>query len=203
MTSPKTLFAGLGALVLLTGAAIAQTNDAPTATPAKEGTTASAKPSKYDKKFMTTVAQGSMAEVKLGKLALEKATSPDVKQVAQTIVDDHTKANASLMEVAQSERVALPKEIDRTHQEAYAHLEKLSGAAFDKAYIAGQVKDHHMTVALFKKHEATKNGPLKDFITEYLPKIEEHTKMLDDVQAGKAPAMSGMGQTGSNATGTM
>jgi putative membrane protein len=151
---------------------------------------------------MKTVAQGSMAEVKLGKLALQKASSADVKNVAQTIVTDHSKANASLMQVAKKDHYALPKDIDAQHKAAYAKLSRLSGAAFDKAYIAGQVKDHDKTVALFKKQmQVTQEPNLKTFETDYLPKIQQHTDMLHQIQqgGGKGTMKGGAGSMGGGA----
>ncbi|MBV9851757.1 MAG: DUF4142 domain-containing protein [Armatimonadetes bacterium] len=72
--------------------------------------------SSMDRRFMTTLAQGSMAEVKLGKLALQKTHNAQVRQVANTIVTDHSKANASLKQVAGQEGVRLPKDTDPAHR---------------------------------------------------------------------------------------
>ena len=40
-----------------------------------------------DKKFVMDAAEGGMAEVELGKLATEKASSPDVKQFGQRMAE--------------------------------------------------------------------------------------------------------------------
>ena len=61
-----------------------------------------------DKKFVLDAAKGGMAEVELGKLATEKAASDDVKKFGQRMVDDHTKANDQLKQVAQQEGIQLP-----------------------------------------------------------------------------------------------
>ena len=44
-------------------------------------------------KFVGEAAEGGMAEVEFGKLATEKAASPQVKQFGQRMIDDHSKAN--------------------------------------------------------------------------------------------------------------
>lgn len=48
--------------------------------------------SKRDTKFVKCAVEGSMMEVKLGQLALQNGSSPEVKKLAQQMVDDHTKA---------------------------------------------------------------------------------------------------------------
>ena len=164
------------------------------------GTTgASSHASGTDRRFMTTLAQGSMAEVKLGKLALTKSHTAQVRQVATTIVQDHTKANASLKQVATSEDVTLPADTDAKHKAAYAKLSGLSSAAFDQAYIANQVNDHDNTVNLINhEDESTHNAPLMKFLAVTFPKIKMHTKMLHQIQASMSGgAKSGM-KTGMN-----
>src|SRR4051812_49619891 len=84
-----------------------------------------------DSKFITEAAMGGMAEVKLGQLAVDKATSADVKQFAQRMVDDHSKANQELTELASSKSVTLPSDIGPKNQASMEKLSKLSGADFD------------------------------------------------------------------------
>ena len=61
-----------------------------------------------DRKFIMEAAHGGMMEVKLGQLAVDKATNADVKQFGQRMVDDHSKANSELMELASQKGITLP-----------------------------------------------------------------------------------------------
>jgi putative membrane protein len=61
-----------------------------------------------DRKFVMEAAQGGMEEVSLGHMAVDKATNPDVKQFAQRMIDDHSKANSELMALASQKGVNLP-----------------------------------------------------------------------------------------------
>src|SRR5947207_6021215 len=49
--------------------------------------------SSKDYKFASKAALGGMAEVELGQLAKQKANNPQVKNFADKMVTDHTKAN--------------------------------------------------------------------------------------------------------------
>jgi len=100
--------------------------------------------------FVTMAASAGMAEVKLGQLAAEHASSDDVKKFGQHMVDDHTKANKELMSIVEKKNITVSKELDKKHQAAMDELSKLKGAEFDRAYMAQMVKDHQEAVKLFE-----------------------------------------------------
>jgi predicted outer membrane protein len=89
-----------------------------------------------DEKAVKDMAMADMAEVAPGKLAVSKAQSAEVKAYAQQMIDDHTQALTKVQSVAQAKGVTLPTDVDAKHKAEAAKLEKLSGDAFDKAYLA-------------------------------------------------------------------
>jgi putative membrane protein len=62
----------------------------------------------HDTAFAMAAARGGIAEVETGKLAADKAISPDVKAFGQQMVDDHGKANEQLKSVAEKQNLTLP-----------------------------------------------------------------------------------------------
>jgi putative membrane protein len=108
-----------------------------------------------DRNFVKKAAQGGVTEVTLGKLALNRAQSADVKQFGRRMVTDHSAANAKLAQVARIKGIALPKSPDKEQKGVINRLSRLSGAAFDRAYMQDMVKDHTKDVAEFQK-ESTK-----------------------------------------------
>jgi putative membrane protein len=132
-----------------------------------------------DKDFMTEAAAGGMAEVELGKLASTKAQNADVKKFAQMMVADHTKANTELKTLAGGKGATLPTELDAAHKSTMTELQGLSGAAFDKAYIAGQLADHEKTVKLFQTEaQSGTDADIKAFATKNLPTLQSHLEMV-------------------------
>jgi putative membrane protein len=137
-----------------------------------------------DRAFVREAAIGGMAEVDLGQLAASKAESPDVKQFGQRMVDDHGKANDELKSWASQKNVTLPTELDAKHKAEHAKLEKLSGAAFDRAYMASMVADHNKDVAAFTRESKTaKDADLKAWAAKTLPTLQEHQKMAKTINA--------------------
>lgn len=135
-----------------------------------------------DKKFVKDAALGGMAEVELGKLATQKAASDAVKQFGQKMVDDHTKANEQLKEVAGKENITIPDSLDSKHQSRIEKLSKLTGPNFDKAYIKDQVKDHKQDVSEFKSEADNGSDPnIKQFASNTLPILEQHLTLAKDL----------------------
>lgn len=138
-----------------------------------------------DKKFVMDAADGGMAEVELGKLAVSKASDQKVKDFGQKMVDDHSKANDELKSVASSKGITLPTTVSAKHKATMDRLSALSGPAFDKAYVADMVKDHKKDVAEFQKESNSgKDSDVKGFATKTLPTLQQHEKLIMDIQAG-------------------
>jgi putative membrane protein len=137
-----------------------------------------------DKAFMKKAAQGGLEEVEIGKMVASKAQNNDVKQFAQRMVDDHTKANDRLKSVAQQKGVTLPTTMDAQGQALKARLEKLSGDQLDKAYMKAMVQDHTKDVQEFKtKSQMAKDPDVKSFASSTLPTLESHLQQAKQVAA--------------------
>jgi putative membrane protein len=135
-----------------------------------------------DKKFVKDAAIGGLTEVELGKLAVQKASSEDVKKFGQKMVDDHSKANDQLKEVAGKQNIAIPEALDSKHQGRVDKLAKLSGPDFDKAYIKDQLKDHQQDVSAFQSEAQSGTDPnIKQFAAQTLPTLQEHLSMVKDL----------------------
>lgn len=143
-----------------------------------------------DTAFAMKAAQGGMAEVKMGKLAADKASNPDVKAFGQQMVDDHTKANDQLKSVAQEEGMTLPTDVNAKQQAMHDKLSKLSGTEFDKAYVKDMMMDHQMDVKEFTKESTSgKNPKIKSFAAETLPVVQGHLDKLKGI-SGKMSGSS-------------
>jgi putative membrane protein len=151
-----------------------------------------------DKDFMTEAAVGGMAEVELGKLASTKAQNADVKKFAQMMVTDHTKANGELKTLATGKSATLPTELDAMHKSTMTELQGLSGADFDKAYVASQLADHEKTVKLFQtQSQSGTDADVKAFAAKNLPTLQAHLEMVRNLNNKMTSGNAG-GNTNSN-----
>jgi len=151
-----------------------------------------------DRKFMEKAAQGGMAEVKLGQLAAQKASSDQVKQFGQKMVDDHGKADDQLKQLASTKGVTLPTDLDKSTQKEYDKLSKMSGADFDREYMKHMVSDHKKDVSEFKSEaNKAKDADLKQFASSTLPTLQEHLTLAQSAE--QAAKNEGKTQTSSRA----
>ena len=145
--------------------------------------------SAVDKKFMTEAAQGGLAEVQLGQLASQRATSDAVKQFGQRMVQDHTQANTQLKQLASQKGVTLPTTIGSENQKVKQQLSKLSKTRFDKAYTNDMVKDHEKDVSLFQSEAQGGQDPdVKAFAAQTLPTLQEHLQMAKSIANPTTPS---------------
>ena len=119
----------------------------------------------------------------------------EVKQFGQRMVDDHSKANEKLKQVASDEGVTVPDKLSAKDAATKARLEKLSGKAFDRAYMHDMVLDHTKDVSEFRMESKNAKDPaVKNFATETLPTLESHLKDAKSI-APKAPKTASSGGT--------
>ena len=145
-----------------------------------------------DIEFMLDVAKGGMAEVELAKLATERAKSDEVKKFAQRMVDDHTKAGDQLKSIAESKGIKLPVEMDAKDRALMNRLQKLNGAAFDRAYMQAMVSDHVKDVSEFKKEaNAGRDQQFKSFASSTLPTLEEHLQQARQARQAATSTAAG------------
>ena len=101
------------------------------------------------------------------------------------MVDDHSKANEELKQLASSKNVNLPNEVSAKDKMTKERLSKLSGESFDRAYMQDMVKDHKKDVADFSRESNSAKDPdVKQFASKTLPTLKDHLKEAE----GIAPA---------------
>ena len=177
--------------LLALGAAAQSSNQSETSTKASSSKTKASNSSTSkgqaqldaaDRDFVKKAAQGNLAEVELGKLATEKASSDEVKKFGQRMVDDHSKANDQLKQVASEAGVTVPDKLSPKDQATKDRLSKLSGEQFDAAYMRDMVKDHTKDVAEFRREsQSAKNDEVKNFAAQTLPTLQDHLQQAKSI----------------------
>jgi putative membrane protein len=191
----KKAVAAAGALLLCGSMGLAQVNRPaegqagqtpgqtdPNTNPQMNGMQQAGQPSPLDRMFVTKAMQGSMAEVQLGQLTLQKSNNDQVKQFAQRMIDDHTKLNDQMKPVAQQLGVAVPEQVSKKDRNTMAKLQALSGPAYDQAYIKDMVKDHKQDLSEFQAEASSgQDQTVKDAAAQGSKVIAQHLQMAQQM----------------------
>jgi putative membrane protein len=134
---------------------------------------------KDDAKFATDAANGGMAEVELGKLALRKTYIASLRKFAEMMVADHGKANEELQAIARKKAIALPADVDNDYKRKIADLDKKQGEDFNKAYVDAMISGHKETLDMMDKEARHgKDADLKAFAEKNAPTVKAHLEAI-------------------------
>jgi putative membrane protein len=150
-----------------------------------------AKTAHHDTEFLKQANQGSVDEIDLAKIALNKSQDPDVKNFAQKMIDDHSKLLEDMKPFDMEAGVTIPEHDSVATDALKAKLELLTGKTFDKAYIKAMVEDHHKDLTDFIAEEKSTGYPaFKDAVAKGAKVVRGHLQMIDDLAKsnGVAPA---------------
>ncbi|HXF27331.1 MAG TPA: DUF4142 domain-containing protein [Bryobacteraceae bacterium] len=140
--------------------------------------------SSADKDFLSRAVLECMAEVDLGKLAVQNGASAEVKQLGQKMADDHSKAEDDLKKLAANKNYELPTFLGPAGQIDRMELQKLTGDKFDREYIDDTLKDHKKDLSTFEREaEKGKDPDVKALASKMLPRLKQHLDLAEQAEA--------------------
>ena len=154
---------------------------------------ASAQGMPTDPQIAAIVVTANQVDIDAGKLAEQKAQSTEVKAFAKRMVTDHTGVNQAAVSLAQ--KLHLTPQSNPTSEglkqggEANMDaLDKLSGPAFDKAYIDHEVAYHESVLDAMDKVliPGAQNAQLKALLVKVRPAFVAHLKHAKMIQSSLA-----------------
>ena len=119
-----------------------------------------------DKAFVAKVSQGGRYEVEASKLALQKSTTQNVKDAANSEVHDHELVNKKLKTISEAAHVSIAPVLSPDFTQKLEHLETLSGQEFDKDYMDEMAAIHDKDEKLFAQEALDGSGDYKSFAAE-------------------------------------
>jgi putative membrane protein len=140
--------------------------------------------------FVSHAAMSNMAEIQLGHMAVKKAQHTDVKRFAQTMIDDHVKAQQQLADAAYGAGIRWPTKLDEKHRQIQQRLSRLSDEQFDREYMKAMVDGHRdvekMLAARVSKDDAqpdqvSLSAKVNQWAAKTLPDVRAHLKEAEQV----------------------
>lgn len=152
-----------------------------------------------DPEIAAVVIAANDVDIEAGKLARDKASSPEVRQFAETMVTDHEALNEQTKQLAKKLKVEAKenptsKKLKEDGKATRDRLSRLEGEQFDRAYIDHEVTYHTAVIDTVKTQllPNAKNPELKALLQKAAPVLQEHLDHARQIQS----SMKGIGGTG-------
>lgn len=172
---------------------------------------ASGKLSWSDRHFLSKLSEKNQNEIQIAQLALQKSNNQDVKNYAQTLMQDHTAMGQQLQSLAANTDVKLKTPKASEHDHMYNKLNKQSGTDFDQQFVKEMVSDHKKDIKDFQdRADDSKDPAVKSFVQQQIPKLQHHLQIAQQLEQSIVPTgrsgsnswRQSSGTTGANAVGT-
>jgi len=128
-----------------------------------------------DKMFIDYAAEMHDGEIMLAELAKEKSSRDDIKSYADSVIDTHTQALKRLSDATRQDRTVQNTNASEDTKWHFHYLSPLSGAQFDREFIALMIADHKDAASTFQTPFVTvQNNDLKSYMRDSVSDLEEN-----------------------------
>jgi putative membrane protein len=146
---------------------------------------------KDEGKILSELHLSNLSEIQMGKLAEQKATSSEAKELAQRLISDHTQIDQELQQLAEQRGITLSEPSadsklegkQKKAQEMLNDMNKTDVASFDEDFAKMAVHQHQADVKqLQAKGKKLAEGPVKSFIDRTVPVLNQHLQMAKNIK---------------------
>lgn len=143
-----------------------------------------------DPQIASAAVTANQIDVNYGEIALKKSTNKDVRQFAQTMINDHKSIIAQATALAKKLHVtpednSLTQQLLSGEKTTEKMLNSKNGSAFDKAYIDNEVAYHEAVINTVKNVliPQSQNEELKQLLIKVSPLLNAHLEHAKMIQA--------------------
>lgn len=141
-----------------------------------------------DERFLVSAAEFDFEQILLGKLAKQRATSADVKELARMLEEAHRTSKTELGSMGIVKSIAIPSTPTKTAHAAYDKVNNVSVEDFDAAFLSQVIASHNNAISLFEQciggnHDAD----IRNWAISKLPDLRLHLAKTMDLEAQSGP----------------
>jgi len=132
-----------------------------------------------DADFVANTVAANYGEIKFAQLATQRSSDPEVKQIANMLIEDHTKTLNELKGLAQKKSISVPVEEDDEARRKTERFSDEAGKDFDKKWCREMIDRHEESINKFEKRfDKAEDAELKAWINNTLPHLRMHLDKL-------------------------
>ena len=137
-----------------------------------------------DAAFLALAANDVLLESQLAELAVRRATSPEVKEFAISVLTDHSIAMDELREIGSRIDFALPQEMSPQHRKHFVRIAKKNGLQFDHAFCDFMARNNSVALKKFERIAQDGNSEfLRNWAWGKLGILRRHIAMAQSIEA--------------------
>ena len=145
----------------------------------KNDSALSTRAAEKEAQFVVDVVASNYGELKLARLAQQKASSSELKDVARTLEKDHNAVLTDLKALASKKGMTIPTEENGDSKDKLKELTDEKASEFDKEWCETLMDNHKTSISKFENAANDVSDPdLKSFINTVLPKLRTHHDKL-------------------------
>jgi len=126
--------------------------------------------------FIEQASAKALAEIELGKIAVQKSSVPEVKAFAKKMIENNATVTKDLRELASKKNVQMADEAALLAKSKTSILNQREGESFDVSYINNQIAAHQATITLFKDASSSTDEDVRRLAATSLPRLEQHLR---------------------------
>jgi len=124
--------------------------------------------------FLKEQLEVRIMDIQEGKLAMDRATTESLRRYGELVVEDHTKMQRDLKDLAIQKNVSIPFQLSDKKAKALSLLMEKHGTDFDKQFIQMMIINHKRDICRLKSALKSKDPDIKAFAEVYLPVVQNH-----------------------------
>ncbi len=130
---------------------------------------------KNDAQFLVDAAEMNLEEIQLGKLAQQRGTTTEVKELGRKMEEAHTQSLVQLKDLASRKGISIPATPTEDGRDAYNALLDKTGDDFNKTYTDRRVRLHRDAIDLFEDASTEcQDADIRSWATASLPSLRAH-----------------------------
>jgi putative membrane protein len=133
-----------------------------------------------DQHFIKEAAIDNQFEIQTSQFIEKQAQNPQVKQLAQRLIQDHQRAQQQLEQIARGMNMELPTQLEQWQQDKLQAMQQKHGEHLEMHYTFGQVGDHTTDILKYQyEAEHGQNAQVKQYAEQTIPILQQHLQLAE------------------------
>jgi predicted outer membrane protein len=134
------------------------------------------------KEFLVQAMQNSLAKIELCILTLKKSSIAELRLIAQTMIDEHSKLGQEIEQLAEKKDLGLQLQPGEERQAVIEKMSLLSGREFERRFIEQNLKDHENDLDVFTHYAAeVQDRDIKALAEKGRKMLIKHLKLMKEL----------------------